>query len=69
MGSDELNDQIRHLCAQAIMARDSEIEPILGELRERIHQHSEMVRAMAIHALIQVSSEDTPPGSSAKAAD
>lgn len=29
MGAKALNDQIRHLCAQVIMAQDDEIEPIL----------------------------------------
>jgi len=67
MDTETLNDRIRHLCAQAMMARDDEIEPILTELRESIHQRPEIVRTVAIQALVRSPTDDLP-GSSSKVA-
>ena len=48
--SETLNDRIRHLCALAIMTPDTDIEPVLAELRDSLHEQAQMVRTMAIQA-------------------
>lgn len=65
MDAKALNDEIRHLCAQAIMAQDDEIEPILTELRKSIDQHAKMVRTRTI----RVPGRPSASLSSAKAAN
>lgn len=36
--------------ALAIMAPDADIEPVLAELRDSLHEHNQMVRTMAVQA-------------------
>jgi len=50
MDSETLNDRLRHLCALAIMTPDTDIGPVLSELRVCLHEHSQMVRTMAVQA-------------------
>jgi hypothetical protein len=56
-----IDERIRELCSKAVMAKESELEPILSELRATLREHARFVRRMAAEALNR--------GSSAKAAD
>ena len=43
-----LDDQIRELCARAIITEDaSELREVLGELRAAIHEHTAQLRELA----------------------
>ena len=50
MDAETLNDRIQHLCALAIMSPDTDIGPVLAELRVCLREHSQMVRTMAAQA-------------------
>jgi len=47
-------DRIRQLCAKALTAQSPELEQIMKELREALHEHAAFVRAMASEVLKQL---------------
>jgi hypothetical protein len=50
-----LEDKIRDLCAQVLIARDDEaVNQLLPQLREAIHQHCENVRVMVERTLPRI---------------
>jgi len=53
MPSRRVEDRIRDLCAQAVSAPDSELEPILKELRATLRAHSERLRKLAVMQLVE----------------
>lgn len=60
------NEQrIRELCAMAISAREAEWEPILSELRTRIHEHVLFLRVLTN----RLADRTTESSSESKAAD
>jgi hypothetical protein len=52
MPSRRLNDRIRELCGKAIVAKESEIEPVLVELNTALRQHSLHLRKLAAETLV-----------------
>jgi hypothetical protein len=46
-----LDDRIRELCAKALTAKDPELQRILGELQDSLHEHSERLRRLAAEKL------------------
>jgi hypothetical protein len=56
-----LEDRIRELCSEVVAAKETELEPILSELRAALREHDRFVRLMAAPALNR--------GSAANAAD
>ena len=42
-----LEDRIRSLCAKAVAAGSSELNPILSDLKAALHEHTERLRTMA----------------------
>lgn len=51
MRIDSVDEQVRHLCARALDAEESELHAILAELRFLLQLHSEKVRYLAFHSL------------------
>jgi hypothetical protein len=49
--SRRLDDRIRELCRQAVVADDTEFASVLSELRGAMHEHIEHLRKMAIQQL------------------
>jgi hypothetical protein len=41
-------DRIRQLCAKALTAQSPELEQIMNELREALHEHAAFVRASQV---------------------
>ncbi len=54
MHSRRLEDHIRDLCAQIIAAPESELEPVLSELKSALHEHSIKLRKLAAEKLTGV---------------
>src|SRR5215469_5333912 len=52
MDTEHFIHRIRELCARAIMAKDSEIEPVITELQAALREHALMVRNMAAKSLL-----------------
>ena len=52
-------DRIRELCAKALMAQPPELEQIMKELREALHEHAAFVRTMASQVLKQLPRDPT----------
>lgn len=52
--SRRLEDHIRDLCAQIIAAPESELEPVLSELKSALHEHSIKLRKLAAEKLTGV---------------
>ena len=50
--SRNLDDRIRELCAKAVTAADSELEPVQTELREALREHNERLRRLAAKAMV-----------------
>ena len=49
-----LEDRIRELCAQTIVARGAnELEPIFSELKSALHEHTERLRKNAVLKLVR----------------
>jgi len=59
-------DRIRELCASALIAEPSELEPIMKELRDLLHEHNRFVWSMAKRVLSRFPID---PASSSNAAD
>jgi len=64
MEAEHLTYRIRELCARAIMAEDSEVEPIIKELQAALRTHARLMRVRAAETFRQTSELH-----SAKAAD
>ena len=64
MEAEHLTYRIRELCARAIMAEGSEVEPIIKELQAALRVHARLMRARAAETFRQTSELH-----SAKAAD
>jgi hypothetical protein len=47
MPSRRLEDRIRELCAKAVAAPESDLEPVIGELKVALHEHTERLRKLA----------------------
>ena len=45
--ADSIEDRIRELCAKAVLAPESEWEPIVAELKSLIHEHVTRTREIA----------------------
>ena len=50
--SRNLDDRIRDLCAKAVTAEESELEPVQTELREALREHNERLRRLAAKAMV-----------------
>jgi hypothetical protein len=42
-----LEDRIRQLCAKAVAAPESDLEPVITELKVALHEHTERLRKLA----------------------
>jgi hypothetical protein len=49
--SRRLEDRIRELCAQAVVADDTTLPSVISELRSVMHEHIEGLRRMAVQQL------------------
>jgi hypothetical protein len=49
--ADSIKDRIRELCALAVLAPESEWEPIVAELKALIHDHVTRAREIAAASL------------------
>ena len=47
MPSRRLEDRIRQLCAKAVAAAESDLEPVITELKLALHEHTERLRKLA----------------------
>ena len=47
MPSRRLEDRIRQLCAKAVAAPESDLEPVITELKLALHEHTERLRKLA----------------------
>jgi hypothetical protein len=47
MPSRRLEDRIRQLCAKAVAAAESDLEPVITELKVALHEHTERLRKLA----------------------
>lgn len=56
--SRRLEDHIKDLCAKIIAAPESELEPVLSELKSALHDHSIKLRRLAAEKLTGV---EPPP--------
>ena len=54
-----LEDCIRELCAKALAAPEGEMNPVLGELKTALHEHTEYLRELAANALVGETHGDT----------
>lgn len=52
-------DRIRDLCAKALTAQPPELEQVMKELREALHEHSDFVRTMASKVLKELPRDPT----------
>lgn len=43
----ELDERIRRLCTLALTTPESELNPVLEELREALHEHADRVREIS----------------------
>jgi len=57
MNSNPPPDRIRELCAQALRAESPELEQIMKELRDALHQHAIFLRRMSTEILNHLPSE------------
>jgi len=57
--SRRLEDQIKDLCSKAVAANDAELRPILLELRESLHEHTDRLRKLAAQKLMLKHRPDT----------
>jgi len=56
------------LCAKALTAQSPELEQIMNELREALHEHAAFVREMASQVLKQLPSDPMRDGKPKNAA-
>jgi hypothetical protein len=54
---DPVHERAKELCAKALAAAPSEVEPILKELQELLHDQNRFVRSMASRVLKQLRSD------------
>jgi hypothetical protein len=47
-----LRERIFHLCEQAVVAGSENLEPIITELKEALHEHTEYLRSLAEEKLV-----------------
>jgi predicted trehalose synthase len=47
-----IEERIRELCAKALAAPEGEMNPILGELKTALHEHTKYLRQLATKALV-----------------
>jgi hypothetical protein len=52
-------DRIRDLCAKALKAQSPELEEIMQELNDALHEHTDFVRRLASHILKHVPIDPT----------
>jgi hypothetical protein len=60
-----LEDRIRELCAEAVMARGPELGPILSKLRSALQEHNERLRKTAAAKLLSLEKGSRPERRSA----
>jgi hypothetical protein len=51
VASRPLEDRIRQLCADAVAASASDLEPVITELKVALHEHTERLRKLAASKL------------------
>jgi hypothetical protein len=52
-----LEDRIRKLCAEAVVAGSNEFNPTLAQLKAALHEHTERLRARAVGSVFSPSNE------------
>jgi hypothetical protein len=60
-------DRIRDLCAKALKAQSPELEQIMKELNDALHEHVDFVRSLASHILKRVPIDPTEEDKPARA--
>ena len=53
MSTRRLEDRIRRLCADAVEASESDLEPVITELKVALHEHTESLRKLVASKLAQ----------------
>jgi hypothetical protein len=47
-----LEDRIRELCAEVVATHEGQLDPVIGELKAALHEHTEHLRKLAAQALV-----------------
>jgi hypothetical protein len=57
--SRRLDDRIRQLCRKALMADDSELDPVFSELKAALREHTQRLRKLITVKLMRKTDDQT----------